>query len=64
MATRIASPCHISAQSGIASMRAIHSPWRTVRRTSRTEWARRPSSKATMGETARSMPMPKIIGVK
>lgn len=43
---------------------ASHRPWRTVRRRSRTEWRRRPSSVAIIGEVASIRPRPKISGMK
>jgi hypothetical protein len=64
MARRMASACQRNIQMGTDTMMAIHRPWRTVRRTSRTEWRRRPSSVAIIGETASIRPSPKIIGRK
>ena len=64
MARRIASACQRKTQIGSDTMMAIHSPWRTVRRTSRTEWRLRPSSVAIIGETASIRPSPKISGRK
>ena len=64
MASRIASPFQSSSQIGMAAATAIHSPCRTVRRTSRTEWPLRPSSVAIIGEAASIRPSPKIIGAK
>jgi hypothetical protein len=42
----------------------LHRPWRTVRRTSRTEWRLAPISRATMGATAVTRPIPKIMKAK
>ena len=64
MASRIASLFHNRIQIGITARMAIHSPWRTVRRMSRTEWRRRPSSAAIIGEVASMRPRPKINGAK
>jgi hypothetical protein len=43
---------------------ALHSPCRTVRRTSRTECFLAPISRATIGDTAVIRPMPKIRNAK
>ena len=43
---------------------ADHMPWRTVRRTSRTEWRLRPSSIAVSGAVAVTSPIPKIRKAK
>jgi hypothetical protein len=43
---------------------AIQNPWRTVRRMSRTECRRAPSSCAIIGDVAVTRPMPKIMKAK
>ncbi len=64
IASRIASLCHSTIQIGTETATAIHMPWRTVRRTSRTEWPLRPSSRAIIGAVAVVRPRPKIIVAK
>ena len=64
MASRIHSPFQDTIQIGTATVMAAQKPWRTVRRTSRTEWLRRPSSSAIRGEVALIRPMPKIRKAK
>ena len=60
MASRMASPCQSTSQDGIEMQIAAQKPWRTVRRTSRTECALRPRSVAISGAVALITPMPKI----
>jgi hypothetical protein len=43
---------------------AIHNPWRTVLRRSRTECRILPRSLASIGDVAIISPRPKIIGAK
>ena len=61
---RIASAFHSTTQTGIAIATEAHNPWRTVRRTSRTEWRLRPSSWAMSGAVALATPMAKIRKAK
>ena len=57
-ARRIASLFHNSTDAGTAKRKAAHNAMRTVRRTSRTECRRAPSSAATSGAAAVTRPMP------
>ncbi len=61
---RTSSQCQSTTQIGTAITTAAHMAWRTVRRTSRTEWLLRPSSRAIIGADAVVMPSPKIIVAK
>ena len=60
----IHSPFQRIAQIGSERATAAQMPWRTLRRTSRTEWRLRPSSMAISGEVAVTRPMPKIRKAK
>ena len=63
-ASRIGSVYQRIAQTGTEIAMPLHRPWRTVRRTSRTEWRRAPISRAIIGATAVTSPMPKIMKAK
>lgn len=64
MASSTASPFQSRIQMGMEMSAESQKPWRTVRRTSRTEWRLRPSSAATIGEVASARPRPKMSGAK
>ena len=57
-AIRIGSVNQRIAQNGMQMAMAVHRPCRKVRRTSRTDQGRAPISRAIIGETALSSPIP------
>ncbi|CUJ30193.1 Uncharacterised protein [Achromobacter sp. 2789STDY5608621] len=57
--SRICSPYQSARQPGTDTSAAVHRPWRTVRRTSRTELRRAPSARAAIGAVALTRPSAK-----